>query len=153
VSPPRLQLDFEHAWKLEPVASAVRFLGALAALELEQATLYLEGTTDRQVEEFLTSRSVEPGIPIERATIWPKTDLHHLAVSTKNLEDLSRLLGLPEIDHLAHHVHIYTAIGVVVQWHDAFGRTPIYVAGDVEEDKIRQFATSLGVRYERETAS
>ena len=144
-----LELDLHDAWQLEPVSDGSVFLRALPALRQSSAVLYLEGTTERAVADCLKKCTVEPTVTIAPGTIWPRPDIYHVPMSGDNLEQLACIVDDKGVAFLAFHVHVYTNGEVVLQWHDAFERIPLYVSSTIDENRIKDLAGLLGVGYSR----
>ena len=144
-----LELDLNEAWQLEALSDASVFLRALSALRLPAAILYLEGTTDSAVGSFLKSRAIDTTVKIAPGTIWPRPDTYHVPMTESNLVALARLVDEKGIAFLAFHVHVYSDNEVVLQWHDAFEKVPLYVSKGIDENRIRKLANLLGVGYSR----
>lgn len=142
-----LELDLRDAWQLEPVSDASVFLRALPTLRLSSAVLYLEGTTHDAVANCLEECTVKPTVRIAPGTIWPRPDIYHVPMSRDILERLARIVDDKGVAFLAFHVHVYANGEVVLQWHDAFEKMPLYVSSRIDEDRIKELAGRLGVGY------
>jgi hypothetical protein len=62
------------------------------------------------------------------------------------LAELAEYCAAPEI---AIHVHVYAGGKILLEWHDAFARWPIYISNEVPEHQVQAFCKELEVTYEQ----
>jgi hypothetical protein len=141
-----LVLDSAGTWELSGVTDAPGFLRALHRLIPTNCNLYVEGTNETAVADWLASRPASSPVQVAVATIWPKPDIHHMPATEKNLSDLAAFLESSEIHYPWSHCQVYGADSIVVSWHDSQD-SPIYVAGIVEESAVAAFCNETNCKY------
>jgi hypothetical protein len=143
-------LDFSRPhWEIScpKKGSLPEFLEALEGLLPGGSILYLEGGyPSKKDEAFLRTMSVPEQAHVDIATIWPRPKIFHIPATGENLAELARLAEHRAMPEIAIHLHAYHGDQVLLQLHDAFD-IPFYVAGEIPEEKIKEFCGKLGVGY------
>jgi hypothetical protein len=157
-------------WWVSPAADTAAWLRSLPLLEPENGVLYLEGVPDPHVRDFLERHPYPEPTRVGPLTLWPETDFYHLAATVDNLEALSQLLRAHSVARLSYHAALYKGARLLLEWYEAFcppgwagvaveggkvtelHESPMYVAIDVPEERVRSFATALSsaLRLEEE---
>ncbi|MFB3881437.1 MAG: hypothetical protein ACE149_09235 [Armatimonadota bacterium] len=104
-----------------------------------------------EVRSFLESRLSPYRTDVEISTVWPRPRTYHMSATRENLEGLARLAERHPAPKVADHVHAYKGGIVLLQWHDA-PYDEICISSAIPEDRVRQFAATLGTSYERFSA-
>jgi hypothetical protein len=145
-------LDFSRPhWEISCPKKGLlpEFLKALESLLPEGSILYLEGGYPSKKDEvLLKSMSVPEQAHVAMGTIWPRPQIFHIPATGENLEELARVAQNRAMPELAVHMHVYHGDRVLLQLHDAFD-IPFYMAGEIPEERIKEFCRKLGVEYQR----
>ena len=91
-------LENQESWRIEAVRDSTLFLAHLPLLVPEQSTLFLEGTTEKAVERYLKARPAPNPTKVAVATVWPRPDIHHLAITPENIDRLGLKDNLVALD-------------------------------------------------------
>jgi hypothetical protein len=138
-----IQLTGARAWCVTGTREAEHFLRALSACFPDGAVLYLEGTGEPHVAEYLRSVSIPADARPALGTIWPKPDTHHVALTRESMRAFAEYLETHPTGHVCSHCHVYRDSRVLLEWYDAFGDDPLFIALDVDETAVRQFAGAI----------
>jgi hypothetical protein len=144
-----LHLEEAGAWEVEPTRDQPTFLRALPKLLPDGSRLYFEGTTEREVEHFLSARTVLDPEKIAIGTVWPRPKRYHVPYSEDLVHALAELLEKTSISYLCTHVHAYIRGKVLLEWHDAFDSDPVRISRSLDEAAVSAFAAALRTGYSR----
>jgi hypothetical protein len=123
------------------------FLESLESLLPDESILYLEGGYLSKKDETLLNRmSVPEQAHIAVGTIWPRPKIFHVPATAENLGELAQLAQHRALPEIAIHIHVYKDDEVLLQWHDAFD-SPIYLAREIPDEKVKEFCQGLNVEY------
>ena len=137
-------------WALEGKTEFPRFLRALVIFLPEESVLYFEdGSPTGKLLKFFKTRAIAEQARVAAATLWPNPRCYHVPATTENLTELAELAESCAEPELAIHFHVYSNGKVLLEWHDAFAN-PMLISGDIPKDRIRDFASTLGMQYTRE---
>jgi hypothetical protein len=123
------------------------FLDNLSRLLPQGSVLYFEGTTEREVDIFLSGRPATGPVKVRMGTIWPRPLVYHMPFTHSNVQGLARLLRTRHIPYLCTHPHSYKNGRMLLWWHDAFEDRTMLISCDIAEDKVADFADSIGSKY------
>lgn len=136
------------AWEISPPGDPEKFVRALHVLFPMTATIYLEGTSNsRDIIAFFSSRQVAKSIKVALGTILPKPSYYHMPATLENLDGLAKLFANHATPEICIHFHIYDGSRILLEWHDSFGRDPMYVSRSIAEDKVKSFCAAIGSEY------
>lgn len=143
-----ISLEMAGVWEISPVKDAATFFRSLPDLLPPACNLYVEGTYDPTLAEWLAARAAAQTSRVAVGTIWPRPDRHHIPATEQNLLDLARFLDSKALAYPCSHIHVYCGGTMIVQWHDPFDE-PLYVAAAVNETNVKQFCKNAGCTYTR----
>ena len=144
-----LRLTEPEVWEIHAVSDPSLFLRSLPILVPEPgAVLYVEGTTDGSIREFLRGRESAARVKVAYGTIWPRPDVHHILMTTNNLECLAALVESESLGYLCNHLHVYRDDQMLLQWYDAWF-DPIFISTTVPEELVARFAGALKLPYSK----
>ena len=113
--------------------------------------MFIEGTSiTPDVDAFLRS-AAQPGeyLP-ERQTLWPRPKQYRIQCDGLVLSALAQLAEQHAEPELMDHLFVYDGPSVLLEFPDAFGPDcPVFISSDSDEQRIRDFATSLGLELSR----
>lgn len=137
-------------WMVEETKDLPRLLKSLHFIIDETATLFFEGCNVRgELKSFIETHSIPEKEKIARGTVWPKQSVVHIPATKPIIDDLAELAkGISPLE-LAAHFHVYDHGEVIFEWYDAF-TDPMYISNRVSENKVKDFAESIGMNYEKE---
>ena len=76
-----IRLEESNPWHIAPIKDPSTFLRHLLSLVPTHSILYLEGTTERNVNEFLMARVHPSPLKVAVGTMWPRPDVHHMPLN------------------------------------------------------------------------
>jgi hypothetical protein len=134
------------AWAVPAPTDAARFFRAISALAPPGSVLYLEGgSPSPEILAYLDARVPAKTTKVAVGTVWPRPEVFHMSITSRNLEGLAELAERHALPELAVHIHVYKDTDVILQWHDADGREPILVSKQISEDRVREFCDQAGI--------
>ncbi|MBT8102398.1 MAG: hypothetical protein KJO95_05470 [Gammaproteobacteria bacterium] len=142
-----LTLDESHTWEVEPTRDCSKFVEALPTLLPEGAVVYLEGTTEPEVNDFLENHLLGDPQKVAIGTIWPMPSRYHVPCSTAIMSALAALLNDASIAYLCTHIHAYKNDKMLMEWHDAFYDVPVRISRQIDEEAVASFAEAVGKSY------
>ena len=142
-----ISLRDKEPWRVNATRDVGMFLRALHLLVPDGSIAYFEDTGEKHVAEYLRKAAKEPPVSVALGTIWPRPDCYHVALTAGTAEGLANFLDQNPCGLFCVHLHVYRDRSVLLQWHDAFFDTPIYVSRSVDEQAVSRFASALGVQY------
>ena len=107
--------------------------------------MYFEGTTEGSFAEWLEVHKTSTSLKVAYGTIWPRPDCYHVSLESALLEEAAGLIKRVGIALPRIHLHVYDGKRVLLEWHDAFGDEPMYIASVVPCDRIDLFVRAIGV--------
>jgi hypothetical protein len=135
------------AWEISAPRDPVPFVRNLPLILPPGSTLYLEDGS-REMARELGPRCVPGTQKIALGTVWPRPwVLQHLPATPDNIAHLAELFDTHAAPEICIHFHAYHDGVVLLQWHDAFGKFPLYLSQRVPEDQVRAFCAACGTRY------
>jgi len=63
------------------------------------------------------------------------------------MEELATFLERKPVGYLCSHCHVHRDGAILLEWHDAFVKDPMYVSRTIAEEVIDRFAQALGSTY------
>ena len=148
-----LTLDESPTWEVEPTKDFSKFVQALPTLLPGGAVVYLEGTTEPEVEDFLETHRLGEPQKVAIGTIWPMPKRYHIPCSPETMSALASLLDDASVAYLCTHIHAYRNDEMLMEWHDAFYDDPVRISKGIDEGAVASFAEALGKPYADGTAS
>ncbi len=143
-------IDCRNAVEVTAPKDGVSLVTNLANLLPDNATLYFEGNSiRREVAEFLSAHERSRKLKIARGTIWPHPHIYHVDLTREVIEKLADFFSSLNSNEICDHFHAYVEKEVLFQWHDAVGKDPLLLSSRIPEEKIREFCSELGCRYEK----
>ena len=139
-----IRLDEREPWCVSSTRDVKRFLRALPLLAPEGAVAYFEDTAESHVAEYLRQVAVTPQSQVAVGTIWPRPDTYHVPVTQESMDRLAAFLEASPAGFFCAHCHVYRNGVVLLEWHDAFSKHPMYVSRAIGEDAVREFASRIG---------
>jgi hypothetical protein len=139
------RLDDRQPWVVPATRNGAAFLRALPSLLPEGGFVYFEATTDGAFASWGREHAVAAPLKIAYGTIWPRPDWFHIPLAPSLLEEAAALTDEHRIALPSIHVHVHDGTRVLLQWHDAFIKDPIYVASTISRERVESFAERLGV--------
>jgi hypothetical protein len=135
-------------WTIGPgCIDSAQFFRVLPAHFPDATSLYAEGTTIQpDVKALLVSFAEEGAFLPGAQTIWPeslKVRCRFGAELCRALADAAERHAEPE---LLDHLFLYAGDSALLQWPDAFSQE-MYLPSSLAEDRVSQFAGSLGLSY------
>lgn len=140
------QLWSRPHWELKGRANSALFFQHLPAVLPAATTLFVEGDSFPDVEDFLRS-AAEPGdyLP-DRQTLWPRSKQYRVRFDGPTLAGLAELAGRHAEPELLDHLCVYDGSTALMEFHDAFmGDSTALISTDTDEQLIRDFAEVLGL--------
>jgi hypothetical protein len=145
--PAGIVLGEDTFWVVTGITDYATFFRNVAFVLPEAPTyLYLEGTrTAPEVAAFMDTHAIAPQQPVRAGTVWPQPRLWHLPVSQELVDSLAAFAARHATAQIAHHCHIYTSAGMILQWYDACDQEcPIGLAASISEAQAQRFADATG---------
>ena len=139
-----LRLTDRDPWEVGQTRDAAAFYRALHHLATATSVLYMEGSTEEQVPQFLETVPAEHRRQVAIGTVFPASDVYHIPATRENLTALADLIDRYGIALPAIHTHLYDEQGITLEWHDAFTDSAMLVSSRVPEDQVRRFANAIG---------
>lgn len=155
-----LSLPMGPCWELEERrVDSAEFLGLLSATFPEVSHAFFEGTliAPDVIEIFRRFASSGPYRP-QPQTLWSFSisfgGIRHDQVSQFSCKfsgALCEALANAALCHAApelfEHIFLYAGDQPILEWPDAFANC-IWIAASIPEERIREFAVRLGLKYE-----
>jgi hypothetical protein len=133
-------------WELDGKTDFPHLLRALKDFLPDGSIMYFEGGSPRkELLAFLNAHAIPEETHIAVAILWPKPVYYHVQATEQNLTRLAELSEHCAEPELAVHFHVYHQGKVLLEWHDAFSQ-PMLLDGDILEDKVMSFASSLSMK-------
>ena len=142
-----IRLDEPEPWKVSPTRDVERFLRALPPLVPDGSILYLEGTGERHVAEYLERVSGPAEARVAMGTIWPRPDCYHVPLTSATTEAFAQFLEQHPAGYACSHCHVYNGSSILLEWHDAFMTDPMNVSRTIGREKVAEFAARLGSSF------
>jgi len=141
-------IRMEHpAWEVSGVQVLPGFLRALPALLPPGSILYLEGTSARDVIEFLSGRAAAEPRKVAVGTIWPRPRVFHMPASPENLAALAQLADHHAAPEVCIHLHAYEQDRILLEWYDAILDTSFSLSSEFAGEQVAEFCRRLGGSY------
>ena len=138
-------------WRVTAPHDHAVFVRALHELLPPESVVFIEGgSSDDAINRAFATRATAPDLKIARGTIWPRRRIIHVPATLENLTLLAELCTANAAVALCEHFHAYHGQQILLQWHDAFCRDPLYLAHDIPEGKVKAFCQRCGCVYELE---
>lgn len=148
-----IRLDEPEPWAVSPTTDVVRFLRALPSLVPDGSILYLEGTGEPHVAEYLERVAGPAQTRVAIGTIWPRPDCYHVPLTPTTTERFAQFLEQRPAGYVCTHCHVYLDGLVLLQWHDAFMTDPMYLSRSIGDKKVAEFAARLASSFSSGWAS
>jgi hypothetical protein len=150
VKPGGIELDPSGAhWRIAGTRDPSEFLRALDGWLPDGAVLRLEdGSQPAEVESCLAANAAPEPTRVAAGAAWPRPYIYHVLATHACLQELARIMEHHAAPELAIHVHAYREGRVILQWYDAFN-DPLFVDGEVAEERVKVLADRLGTTYSR----
>jgi hypothetical protein len=84
-------------------------------------------------------------LKVAYSTIWPRPDYYHVPVEADLLQEAADLIEREHVVQPCIHLHVHDGNRILLEWHDAFGEDPMYIASVVPRDLIDLFVRAIGV--------
>ena len=139
------RLEDRQPWVVPATKDGAVFLRALPSLLPEGGFVYFEATTESVFASWLSEHSVTSPLKIAYGTIWPRPDWFHIPLDPSLLEEAAVLIERHGIALPSIHVHVHDGTRVLLQWHDAFIKDPMYITSTIPREPVESFAERLGV--------
>jgi len=148
-TPEGITLAAGPCWEISVPAKPDLFIRQLSQLIPENALLYLEGNPVPDVRAFLDMRNVPVDLQVARGTLRPRPEVFYVRATAEHLEGVAELFEHHSVPEVCYHFHVLLGGRIVLQWHDAFGKDPLHIAGDISADKVESLARGLGALCDR----
>lgn len=143
-----LSFGKEPLWLISCCKDFPAFLRTLSDIFPYDSVLYIEGgKPPKDIQSYLEARKSTHITKVAMGTIWPYPQYFHIPITSDNSNGLAQLAEKHHIFEIAAHIHIYNNDRMLLQWYDAF-TDPLYISKDIPEEKIKQFCSALGLKYE-----
>jgi hypothetical protein len=139
------RLDDTEPWIVPPTRDAAAVLRSLPILFPAGAVVYFEGTTEGSFAGWLESHKTSTSLKVAYGTIWPRPDCYHVPLESALFEEAAAVIKREGIALPCIHLHVHDGKRVLLEWHDAFGDDPMYIASAVPRDRVDLFVRAIGV--------
>jgi hypothetical protein len=139
------RLDDAEPWIVPPTRDAAAVLRSLPILFPAGAVVYFEGTTEGSFAKWLKVHKTSSPLKVAYGTIWPRPDGYHVLLESALLEEAADLVKRAGIALPCIHLHVHDGKRVLLEWHDAFGDDPLYIASALPRDRVDLFVRAIGV--------
>jgi len=139
------RLNDRDPWVVPATRDAAAMLRALPTLLPGGGFVYFEDTTEAVFASWLQAHAVPAPLKVADGTIWPKPDVFHVPLEPALLEEAAVLIEQHRIALPSIHIHAHDGAEVLLQWHDAFIRVPMYVDSKIPRERVDAFARLIGV--------
>jgi hypothetical protein len=141
-------------WELSGKTDFSSLLAALIDLLPGDCVLYFEGgSPSGELLEFLRLHQIPERTHVAYGTIWPKPTVIHVPATHATMMRLAELMHFRDNPELAIHFHVYQDRSVLFEWYDAFALTqPMWLSGELPEEKVRRFAERLNMSCKKSSA-
>ena len=150
-----LQLWNRPHWELKGRWDGTLFFKHIQAVMPSATSLFVEGTgIAKDVSDFLHS-AAQPGdyLPA-RQTLWPRAKRYRLSFNDATLAALAKFVEHHSEPELLDHLFVYEGASVLLEFPDAFAKhCPAFFSRQIDEERIRNFATILRLEISDETGS
>jgi hypothetical protein len=136
----------KECWEVSGVKDYSSMFFGLIGLLPEASAMRLEGSSDGELVAFLKNHSIPERFPIPKGTIWPKQEIYNVPATPEILNKLSDLVKDVPGAEVAIHFHVYDAVGVLIDWYDAF-EDPICISKRLSKVDINVFCERVGAEY------
>jgi hypothetical protein len=109
------------------------------------ALVYFEGTTEGKFAQWLEAHTTPTSLKVAYGTIWPQPDCYHVPLESTLLQEAAALIEQERIALPCIHLHVHDGNRVLLEWYDAFGNDPMYIASAVPRDRVDLFVGAIGV--------
>ncbi len=149
--PAGLSLAWQSVWRLSPPNDHAKLIDSLPIIITRNAIGYFEHTHfDPAARSLFERYEIEPSREIETGTIWPRPKCFHLPLTRNSLLGLKRLFQSTSAQAICAHFHVYDQEGMLLEWFDAFAKSPLYLSVRVPEDSVAGFCHELSITYVKE---
>jgi hypothetical protein len=142
-----IDIGFPPWWGIQPPKDIILLMENLSLLLPSDSILYFEGTLMKQVEESLDKYEIDNPVFIERGTLWPKPDIHHVLMKNELIEELIGIINSGVAPYPSVHFHAYKNNKILIYWHDAFADNPMIVSVDIKEDTVKNYCSAINSSY------
>lgn len=139
-----IRLTDTEPWCVSPTKDVERFVRALPSLVPAESIVYFEDTAEPHVKRYLERVAVPSQTRLAIGTIWPRPDCYHVPLTPETMEALATFLEQAPAGYFCAHCHVYRNDVVLLEWHDAFTKVPMYVSRTLDRHTVAMFATALG---------
>jgi hypothetical protein len=135
-------------WKMTAPKNFNQFLRGLPQILPSGSVLCIEASsTPAKVLEFLRGRKTETTRKLPRGTLFPKSDMFHLAITDDNLRGLEAVITASNSPGIPTHIQAYNHDSILIQWFDASANDPIFVSKSISENTLKDFCDKLGCEF------
>ena len=142
-------VDIKRSNRHKKRTSLYKVLSELLLLFPEDATLALEGTISSEMQAFLRDHAAEHPLKVARSTVWPRSQVFHMPLTTGNLQGLMEIAERCAEPEVCDHFMVYVGREVLLSAHDACTQEA-WVSLSVDEKRIARYCEAVGCSYEKE---
>jgi len=112
------------------------------------STLYLEGSsTAGVIDEYLRDHPAEHTTEVPRGTIWPRSTVYHMPMTSENVSGLAALMDTVAEPEVCNHLLAYQGTTAYIIWYDAFYKSHLYLRKEVPESEVQRLCADFGTEY------
>ena len=142
--------DSKRAWISSPTPEPSKLLAAIVDFLPKESFLYVEGTViDSQASALYCRNACSPVRKIVPDTIQPPPRSFHMPATVKVLTQLSTFMKANPSAKWGHHLKIYSAEGILVDWHDADTDWPVFLSSRFSKKSAEELGRILGCTFTR----
>ena len=146
-----LELKGNFAWEVSAPKDYARIVESLDIILPTEAVLYLEGSPDDDVKQFLESSNAKQtqqkmALNILEFEISTKSDCYHLPATLENIKKLANFFDNKAVPQICDHLHAYDASGVIMLWYDMLD-DPIQFSETVTKETVKEFCDATANAY------
>ena len=146
-----IKLNFKDYWAINiRNVDITTFINEMSILFPEGSIIYIEGTClDPSIQKYLQAHHAEEITKVETGTIWPRPAFYHISLSEEHLQKLAGFTENYALPEICGHLIVYRGNEVLLEGYDFFDQD-IYLAGKIDENKIRVFCEKVGCSFKKE---
>jgi hypothetical protein len=112
----------------------------------KDAVLYFEGTSiSKTIKAYLQGRAISPRYELSKGTIWPKSAVFHVPLTSDFMEGLAKLADSHAEPEICDHIQAYSGDAIVFTWFDAF-HDPLFLTPDTPESIVHEYCIKMNAR-------